>query len=165
MSRRLTSQNASSRSSGTRRQIARLEPEVERLRTLEARHRAAFTWRPPSTKSVTAFLTFVRDPEEFFWRYVRRVPFPPSPAARLGTEIHRGIEQHARGLVPLGGLLPDVDEPYDLDIGERLGDGKAISAAQLWTNFERSRFARMTPLMVEQSFTLYITRDGKNKRR
>jgi RecB family exonuclease len=26
----------------------------------------------------------------------------------------------------------------------------------MWSNFERSRFARMTPLMVEQPFSLYI---------
>ena len=39
-------------------------------------------WRVPSTLSVTAFLTFVRDPDEFFRRYVRRVPV----AALAGRE-------------------------------------------------------------------------------
>jgi DNA helicase-2/ATP-dependent DNA helicase PcrA len=135
--------------------IARLEPEVERLRALEAARPAASVWQPPSTLSVTAFLTFVRDPEEFFWRYVRRVPSPPSPASQLGIELHRRIEEHARGLVPLAGA-PDAEEPYDLDPGERRGDGKAVTADELWANFERSRFVHMTPLMVEQPFTLYI---------
>ena len=83
-----------------RREIARIEAELERLRAVEARRdRARARWRPPSTLSVTAFLTFVRDAEEFFWRYVRRVPSPPSPAAQLGIELHRRIEQHARGAV------------------------------------------------------------------
>ena len=136
--------------------IARIEPEVERLRELEARRPAAAAWRPPSTLSVTAFLTFVRDPEEFFWRYVRRVPAPPSPAAKLGIELHRRIEQWSRGAVPLGGALEEVEEPYDLDPGERRGDGDGVSAERMWENFQRSRFARMKPLMTEQPFTLYL---------
>jgi len=137
-------------------EIARIEPELDRLRALEAQRPAAIAWSPPSTLSVTAFLTFMRDPEEFFWRYVRRVPSPPSPAATLGIELHRRIEQWARGAAPLGGSPEDVEEPYDLDVGERRDDGKAITAYELWQNFERSRFAKMTPLMVEQPFTLYV---------
>jgi hypothetical protein len=136
--------------------IARIEPEVDRLRELEAGRPASSVWCPPSTLSVTAFLSFVRDPEEFVWRYVRRVPGPPSPAARLGVELHRRIEQHARGAAPLGGSMEDADEPYDLDEGERRGNGKGVSTEKLWENFRRSRFAKMTPLMVEQPFTLYI---------
>ncbi len=62
----------------------------------------AAPWRCPSTLSVTALLTFIRDEDEFFWRYVRRAPSPPSPAAQLGIELHRRIEEHARGGVPLG---------------------------------------------------------------
>jgi DNA helicase-2/ATP-dependent DNA helicase PcrA len=137
-------------------QIARITPELDRLRALEAKRPAAIAWRPPSTLSVTAFLTFMRDPEEFFWRYVRRVPGPPSPAARLGVELHRRIEQHARGAATLGGSAEEVDEPYDLDLGERHGDGNGVSSEDLWENFRLSRFAKMTPLMVEQPFTLYI---------
>lgn len=106
--------------------------------------------------SVTAFLTFIHDPVEFFWRYVRRVPEPPSPAARLGNELHRRIEQHARGAVPLGGSADETEEPYDLDPSERQGGGKAVSAEEMWENFSRSQFAERTPLMVEQPFTLYI---------
>ena len=107
--------------------------------------------------SVTAFLTFVRDPEEFFWRYVRRTPSPPSPAAQLGTELHRRIEEHARGRVAARRRRrTDAEEPYDLDLGERRGGAKPVTADELWENFERSRFASMTPLMVEQPFTLYI---------
>jgi ATP-dependent DNA helicase UvrD/PcrA len=137
-------------------EIARIEPELKRLRALEAERPASIAWRPPSTLSVTAFLTFMRDPEEFFWRYVRRVPLPPSPAAQLGVEIHRRIEQHARGAVPLGGSVEEADEPYDLDTGERGSDGEVARADDLWENFRRSRFATMTPSMVEQPFTLYI---------
>src|SRR5262249_541713 len=83
--------------------IERIEPELERPRNLEAERPAGSVWHPPSTLSVTAFLILVRDPEEFFWRYVRRVPSPPSPAAQLGVELHRRIEQHARGRASLTG--------------------------------------------------------------
>jgi DNA helicase II / ATP-dependent DNA helicase PcrA len=136
--------------------IVRIESEYARLQEVETGVPTAAAWRAPSALSVTAFLTFVRDPEEFFWRYVRRIPSPPSPAATLGIELHRRIEQHARGAAPLGGTLEEVEEQYDLDAGERRGDGRAVTAEQLWANFERSRFAQMTPLMIEQPFTLYI---------
>jgi DNA helicase-2/ATP-dependent DNA helicase PcrA len=137
-------------------EIARIEPELERLRGLEAERPASIAWRPPSSLSVTAFLTFMRDPEEFFWRYVRPVPSPPSPAAQLGVELHRRIEQRGRGAVPLGDSSEQAEEPYDLDPGERRGDGEVVSADALWENFRHSRFATMTPVMVEQPFTLYI---------
>ncbi|MBA3364352.1 MAG: ATP-dependent helicase [Actinobacteria bacterium] len=137
-------------------EIARVEPEVAPLRAVELRRPRAAAWRVPSTISVTAFLTFVRDPEEFFWRYVRRVPSPPSPAAQLGIELHRRIEQHARGGVSLGGAAEDLEEPYDLDVGERQGDGTFVSPDEMWENFLNSRFAKMTPLMTEQPFTLYL---------
>ncbi len=138
-------------------EIARVESEVERLRSVEAGRPRAASWRVPSTISVTALLTFVRDPEEFFWRNVRRVPSPPSPAAQLGIELHRRIEQHARGGVSLGAAAEDLEEPYDLDVGERRGDGGTfVSPDELWQNFLNSRFAKMTPLMMEQPFTLSV---------
>ena len=137
-------------------QIDHIETELARLRDLEARRPREPAWHPPSSISVTAFLTFIRDPEEFFWRYVRRVPMPPSPAAQLGVELHRRIEHHSRGQAALGALPEEIDEAYDLDLGERRGDGSYVSPEQMWENFERSRFARGTPLMTEQPFTLYL---------
>jgi ATP-dependent DNA helicase UvrD/PcrA len=138
--------------------IARIEPELERLRALEAEHPEAVVERVPTTLSVTAFLTFVRDPEEFFWRYVRRVPSPPSPAAKLGVELHRRIELHGRGGagVAASATEPEEQEPYDLDLGERRGDGGGVSADEMWQNYLDSRFAKLKPLMTEQPFTLYL---------
>ncbi len=72
----------------------------------------------------------------------------------LGVELHRRIEQHACGAAPLGGSAEEADEPYYLDPGERRGAGKGVSTDELWENFRRSRFAKMTPLMVERPFTL-----------
>jgi DNA helicase-2/ATP-dependent DNA helicase PcrA len=137
-----------------RRALEETERALERLRAVEAVQPRAARWRCPSTLSVTAFLTYIRDPEEFFWRYVRRVPSAPSPAAKLGIELHRRIEQWSRGgaVAP----APNEEEPYDLDVGERRGDGAAVSAEQMWENFQRSRFAAMKPLMTEQPFTLYV---------
>ncbi len=138
-----------------RAEIARIEPELRTLEAVEAKRPRAAPWRVPSTISVTALLTFMRDEEEFYWRYVRRVPSPPAPAAQLGIELHRRIEQHARGGVVIGPSAEE-EEPYDLDPGERRGDGKAVSADEMWQNFLSSRFAKITPLMTEQPFTLYI---------
>ena len=135
--------------------IARIDAELETLRELEAARPRAMAWHPPAALAVTAFLTFLRDEEEFFWRYVRPVPSPPSPAAQLGIELHRRIEQQARGAVALG-APEEAELPYDLDLGEQRGDGKAVSADELWANFRRSRFAAMEALMVEQPFTLYV---------
>ena len=56
----------------------------------------------------------------------------------------------------LGGAGDVFDEPYDLDVGERGGDGKVVSPDEMWQNFLNSRFAKMTPLMTEQPFTLYL---------
>jgi DNA helicase II / ATP-dependent DNA helicase PcrA len=139
-------------------EIARIGAELERLRAVEARRAPAVAERAPTTLSVTAFLTFVRDPEEFFWRYVRRVPSPPSPAAKLGIELHRRIELHARASagVAAAATEPEEQEPYDLDVGERRGDGSGVSAEQMWQNYLNSRFAKMKPLMTEQPFTLYL---------
>jgi DNA helicase-2/ATP-dependent DNA helicase PcrA len=99
---------------------------------------------------VTALLTFLRDPEEFFWRYVRRTPAPPAPAAQVGIDLHRRIERLARTAPPGG------EADYDLDRSERGGNGSAVSVTEMWQNFERSRFARTPPLMTEQPFTLYL---------
>jgi DNA helicase-2/ATP-dependent DNA helicase PcrA len=139
-------------------EIRRIEPEWERLRGVEAARPPAVVERLPTTLSVTAFLTFVRDPEEFFWRYVRRVPSPPSPAAKLGIELHRRIELHARGSagVAAAATEPEEEEPYDLDPGERRGDGSGVSAEQMWQNYLNSRFAKLKPLMTEQPFTLHV---------
>ena len=139
-------------------EIGRIEPEIERLRALEAERPRAVVERVPTTISVTAFLTFVRDPDEFFWHYVRRVPSPPSPAAQLGIELHRRIEQWSRGGVAPGSAGEELEEPYDLDPGERRDEQGAefVSPGQLWENFQRSRFAKMMPLMTEQPFTLYL---------
>ncbi|MDQ2983476.1 MAG: ATP-dependent helicase [Actinomycetota bacterium] len=137
-------------------ETARIEAELESLREQEAYHPPVPPWHPPAALSVTALLTFLRDPDEFFWRYVRRVPSPPSPAARLGTELHRRIELQSRSATAPGSVPDEIEEPYDLDRGERRGDGRPVTADELWANFEASRFAKLTPLMVEQPFTLYI---------
>jgi hypothetical protein len=99
----------------------------------------------------------VGDEEAFLGRHARRVPFPPSPAARV--EIHRRIEEWAGG----GVLTEPVDDEdrYDLDVGERRGQGDGVAggatADQLWENFRRSRFASMNPLMTEAPFMVYLS--------
>ena len=138
-------------------ELARLEAEVERLRAAEEALPPAGAPQVPTTLSVTAFLTFVRDEEEFFRRYVRRVPAPPAPAAQLGTELHRRIELHARGAAGVGAPAePERDEPYDLDPGERRGDPAGVTPEQMWENYLGSRFAKLTPVATERPFTLHL---------
>jgi DNA helicase-2/ATP-dependent DNA helicase PcrA len=130
--------------------LARLEADYEHLRALAGAQPKAARWRPPAAISVTALLAFLHDEEEFFWRYVRRIPAPPAGAATLGVELHRRIERFGRGAAPLGS-----EDGYDLDRSER-GRGAGVPPEQLWANFEASRFASMTPLATEQPFTLYL---------
>jgi len=84
------------------------------------------------------------------------LPAPPSPAARLGIELHRRIELWAGGGAPRGTGTEELEEPYDRDPSERRGGGDFPSAEEMWGNFLASRFATMKPLMPEQPFTLYL---------
>ena len=85
-------------------------------------------WRAPSTLSVTAFLTFVRDPEEFFWRYVRRSPpRPRRPPSSAPSSTGESSNTHG-SRAALGGVVEEAEEPYDLDLGERRGGAKPVTA-------------------------------------
>jgi ATP-dependent DNA helicase UvrD/PcrA len=141
-------------------EVTRLEREVERLHAVEEQRPPGPRWVLPTTLSVTAFLTFVRDEQAFFDRYVRRLPAPPSPAAQLGIELHRRIELHARSAAAVGALPePEREEPYDLDASENDGDAAdPVTAEQMWENYLKSRFSKQKPLMTEQPFTLYVGR-------
>jgi DNA helicase-2/ATP-dependent DNA helicase PcrA len=60
---------------------------------------APATEAPPSTPralSVAQVLTYARCPRAFYWSVVRPLPSPPRPAARLGTLVHRILEQGTR---------------------------------------------------------------------
>ncbi len=97
---------------------------------------------------MTGLVTYAGCPKRFYWSEVDRLPRRHSPAARRGVEVHRRIELHNRGAVPLEEAGEDL---YDLDpVGDRGSGGDPFGA------FRRSRFAETSPLLVETPFDLAI---------
>jgi len=97
--------------------------------------------------TVTALVTFASCPQRFHWSAVDRLPRRPSPARQRGVEIHRRIELHHRP-----GLPPEEagEAVYDLPGGE------TAAGADPFAVFRASRFAALTPLLVEAPFELHI---------
>jgi DNA helicase II / ATP-dependent DNA helicase PcrA len=69
-------------------------PAQLRLESLDIGGPAVARAAPPAL-SVTGLVTYARCPKQFYWSVVRPLPRRSSAAARLGTEIHRWIEQRA----------------------------------------------------------------------
>jgi DNA helicase-2/ATP-dependent DNA helicase PcrA len=129
---------------------ARLDADLERAALIEKRTEAAGVAPPPTSLSVSGLLDYVRCPKLFYWSQVRPLPRRPSPAARLGSEVHRWIELESRGQA----TLIDVDELPDLSTEERLAEPG--QEAILKAAFKRSRFAERVPLYVERPFLLWV---------
>jgi DNA helicase-2/ATP-dependent DNA helicase PcrA len=98
--------------------------------------------------SVTGLVTYATCPQRFRWAEVDRLPRRPSAAARRGVEVHRRIEIHNRGAVP----LTDLDD--DLYDAPAAGGGEPAAAA--YETFLGSRFAAQRPLLVEAPFDLRL---------
>jgi DNA helicase-2/ATP-dependent DNA helicase PcrA len=118
----------------------------------------------PTALSVTSLVAYDRCPRQFYWSVVRPLPRRPSPAARLGTEVHRLIELRASRQLRL--LEPDAAaEPgLDLDLDperEELPDRQLdVSAADLpgalVASFAASPFGALDPVRVEAPFVLAL---------
>ena len=107
------------------------------------------------TASVTGLVTYATCPQQYFWTVVDPLPRKPSVAARRGVEVHRRIELHNRGAVP----LEDFDSiSYDLSPGESL---PAPTRADPFTTFQRSRFATDRARFVEVPFELHLGENGR----
>lgn len=102
---------------------------------------------PAFRTTVTSLVTFASCPLRFHWSAADRLPRRPSPARRRGVDIHRRIELHHRG-----GLPPEqaAESLYDLPAGD------ARRGADPFGNFRASRFAALTPLLVEAPFELQL---------
>lgn len=98
------------------------------------------------TTSVTGLVTYATCPKQFYWKEVDRLPRRPSAASRRGVEVHRRIELHHLGAVPLTDL--DTVE-YDDVSGEGVG-------SDAWSSFLSSRFADLRPRSVEAAFALHL---------
>ncbi|MBU1494511.1 MAG: ATP-dependent helicase [Actinobacteria bacterium] len=103
--------------------------------------------QPPVFRtSVTGLVAFASCPQRFHWSEVDRLPRRPSPALRHGVEVHRRIELHHRGAVPLEEADPGF---YDLGPSE---EGRPGS----FRAFLESRFAEERPILVEAPFELRV---------
>lgn len=104
----------------------------------------------PPALSVSGLVTYARCPRQFYWTVVRPLPRRPSAAARLGTEIHRWIEQRAGRQLTL--IEPEPDDADELD-PDRLPGGPDV-AAGLRASFLASAWADLDPVRVEAPFVL-----------
>jgi DNA helicase-2/ATP-dependent DNA helicase PcrA len=105
----------------------------------------------PTALSVTGLVTYARCPKQFYWTVVRPLPRRSSAAARLGTEIHRWIEQRSGGQLSL--LEPDAgDDDLDPDrVPAEAGVGERLRAS-----FLSSPWAELEPVRVEAPFVLAV---------
>ena len=88
--------------------------------------------------SVTGLVTYATCPLKFYWSEIDRLPRRPSRRAREGTRLHRRIEMHNLGKVPLS-------EDLDYDAPEPGEPGKFAA-------FKASRLGDLRPLLVETPF-------------
>ncbi|MBA3361252.1 MAG: ATP-dependent helicase [Acidimicrobiia bacterium] len=95
------------------------------------------------TSSVTGLVTFASCPLRYHWSEVDRLPRISSAAARRGSLVHRAIELHNRGQVPLEDLETSDTDPLD-----------AYEGTSSWNGFQKSRFAEVAPAMIEQPFQM-----------
>jgi DNA helicase-2/ATP-dependent DNA helicase PcrA len=142
------------RQEGAARYRAPVAPEPAQL-SLDALDpappsRPAAARSAPTTLSVTGLVTYARCPRQFFWTVVRPLPRRSSAAARLGTEVHRWIQQRGGGQLSL--IDPD-DEP-DLDPDTLPAD--AGLASRLKSSFLSSPWGGLDPIRVEAPFVLAL---------
>jgi DNA helicase-2/ATP-dependent DNA helicase PcrA len=106
----------------------------------------------PAT-SATGLVTYAACPKRFHWSEVDRLPRRMSQAARRGVDVHRQIELHHLGIVPLEDLTDDRYDGLERDGLER---SSTPGGADPYTVFLESRFATDKPLLVEAPFELSI---------
>jgi DNA helicase-2/ATP-dependent DNA helicase PcrA len=114
---------------------------------------AAPTRTAPTALSVTSLVTYARCPKQFYWSVVRPLPRQSSAAARLGTEVHRWIEQRAGRQLAL--LEPETDDD-DLDPDPDTMPGGADLRTALQQSFLDSPYAGLDPLRVEAPFVVVV---------
>ncbi len=101
----------------------------------------------PST-SATGLVTYARCPKQYYWSQIDPLPRRFNRAARRGTEVHRRIELHNLGMVPLT-EPDDVADPLDIPSDTAAGPDP-------FTVFEQSHYANRTPHLVEAPFDLEL---------
>ncbi|MGH8946700.1 MAG: ATP-dependent helicase [Acidimicrobiia bacterium] len=101
--------------------------------------------------SVTDLVTYAQCPKRFYWSSVDPLPRRHNPAATRGTEIHRRIELHQRGVAP---LEPIAEAVYDRAPDEQ--SGVTYDAETGFHAYLASRYAGERAALVEAPFSLEI---------
>lgn len=97
--------------------------------------------------SATGLVTYAGCPRRYEWSFVDPLPRRGSAAARRGTEVHRRIELHNRGVMA---LEEATDISYDLTtIGDEHAEGSDPYRA-----FQESAYSEQRPLLTEAPFEL-----------
>ena len=94
--------------------------------------------------SVSNLVTYATCPLRYFWTSVDPLPRRSSPAARRGIDVHRRIELHNRGMIPL------TDE-YDI------AESEVVRGPDPFSVYLASRFAAEQPLHIETPFDLILS--------
>ena len=102
----------------------------------------------PGVVSVTGLVTYAQCPKRFYWTDIDPLPRRANPAATRGTEVHRRIELHQRGKVPLDLVDIDLYDVPDAEAGPRAFD-----------TYLSSRFAGVRATLVEAPF-FFDTQSG-----
>ena len=92
--------------------------------------------------SVTGLVTMAGCPQRFYWSEVERLPRRQAPAMRRGVKVHRRIELHGRGEMPLEELAEDLYDVVDADTPTSRGPDP-------YQVYLESRFAGLKPRYVE----------------
>ena len=136
-----------------RRAVATEEP---RLLSDEDLPPAAPARTAPTALSVTSLVTYARCPKQFYWSVVRPLPRQSSAAARLGTEVHRWIEQRAGRQLALLDLDSDAASGADAELDpDRLPPEPDVRTA-LQQSFIESPYAALDPQRVEAPFVVVV---------
>lgn len=122
----------------------------QRLFELETRHETGPS-QPPST-SVTGLVSYAACPRRFYWSEVDRLPRRPSAAARRGVDVHRRIELHSLGRLPLFDVDPDSYDADSFDAVDGSGGATGTASRDPYRAYLDSDYADRRPLRVETPF-------------
>lgn len=92
--------------------------------------------------SVTGLVTLAGCPQRFFWSEVEPLPRRPAPAMRRGIKVHRLIEMHGRGEMPLDEIADDLYDVTD-------SDQPPAGGRDPYQVYLDSRFAAAKPRFIE----------------
>ncbi len=130
-------------------QLTRWDLDAESLLAEALRRRGlVHRVRLPDSLSASALIDALRDPAATAERLARPMPRQPAPAARRGTAFHLWLESQFGQQT----LLDPADLPG-------AGDHDITSDAQLEElkrAFEKSAYAKLQPIAVEEPFTLIL---------